>query len=186
MMERVMLGMALLTLSWPTTTATTTLSDECEVTFTAYHSAPLEAKWIEHVSEWQDDVCGHTVDTDIEQWLSAVEEFHKPTSLTHIVTVTPTLPSGAFNDTLSVFTHKQTCTDPTGHSVVKYIHTPIEPTASIVRDPRKCWEQMTEKYTQSKAYLVPMSGQGRQLLNRGHSHTHSHTQSRSFLFDAGK
>ena len=34
---------------------------------------------------------------------------------------------------------------------------PIEPTAAFLRDPRKCWSQMTETWTQSKDYLVPLS-----------------------------
>ena len=156
------------------------LSTQCQVEFVSYQSAPMEAKWIDNVENWQNEVCEHTPDSDIHLWLDNVADFHKPSANTVLETTTAAVPDNAWKGALSSFTHRRSCTISNGKATVTYVHTPIEPTASIVRDPRKCWEQLTETYTQSKAYLVPLSGDGRRALSGELA-----SSSRSFLFDAG-
>ena len=39
----------------------------------------------------------------------------------------------------------------------QFLHVPIEPTMSLARDPRTCWNIWSEDYVQSKAYLLPLS-----------------------------
>ncbi len=115
-------------------------------------------------------------------WLDSVSAFHNHTLPKFIETTDYKHPlQMPWGESLSTFTNKVTCTSSSLQTTVKYIHTPIEPTASIVRDPRKCWEQMTETYTQSKAYLIPLSGPGQPRAAAGCPYS-----PRSFLFDAGK
>lgn len=71
-----------------------------------------------------------------------------------MTTSTADVPAELRATQLSVFTHKLTHFK---SSKVEYVHVPIEPTASIARDPRKCWEPRTERYTQSKDHLLPLT-----------------------------
>jgi hypothetical protein len=72
-----------------------------------------------------------------------------------------------------------------------YVHVPVEPLWGLPRDPRKCWEQMTERYTQSKAYLLyhgfdsaAFGAMGRATLNDA-KEDKLNRRSRAMLFDAG-
>lgn len=76
-----------------------------------------------------------------------------------------------------------------------FLHVPLEPTAAFMRDPRKCWEPMKETWTQSKAYLVPLSlnaaacsaikGELGMCSEEGALHRQQSRRSQSWLFDAG-
>ena len=140
------------------------------VRFVAYTPSMLEQKWIDNVRAWQDDLCSYTSDADIAAWLGAVRHaMLEPTRMLY-VTNSSSVPPELRSMALSAFTYSATLA---GHSV--HVHVPIEPTASIARDPRKCWEPRTERYTQSKDHLLPLSLAS--AVQR--------KSQRAYLFDAG-
>ena len=112
-------------------------------------------------------------------------------------TSTADLPDELRTTQLSAFTYRLT------HAATgkwEFIHVAIEPTASIARDPRKCWEPLTERYTQSKDHLLPLTHAAAFLTTAVQTVAASSTAStlrgiakrkspppppRSILFDAG-
>lgn len=158
-------------------------TDNCHATFVEYHPSTLEQKWLDHIDEWQDTVCEHTPDTDINSWLKATEDFtnHVGAKCLETADQTVTQQQLPWGDFLSTFTYRRTCVSPGNEPMVSFVHIPIEPTASICRDPRKCWSQMTEKYTQSKEYLVALSAQAYQKIPP----VSGSSSPKAFLFDAG-
>ena len=111
-----------------------------DATFVAYTSSVLEQRWLDNVARWQHDVCAHTSNATMKQLLDAVQG-----DVSSVVTRNATM----LHDTLSYFTYAL--------REGQFLHVPIEPTMSLARDPRKCWNIWSENYVQSKAYLLPLS-----------------------------
>ena len=111
-----------------------------DATFVAYTSSVLEQQWLDNVAKWQHDVCAHTSNATMKQLLDAVQG-----DVSSVVTRNATM----LHDTLSYFTYAL--------RDAQFLHVPIEPTMSLARDPRKCWNIWSEDYVQSKAYLLPLS-----------------------------
>ena len=103
-----------------------------------------------------------------------------------------------WNNALSVHTYRRTRHQQPS-PVVDYLHVPIEPTAAMMRDPRKCWSPLKVTYTQSKDYLVPLSlnaaacpairdmhhGGSGACTEAGALHRKATRRSQVWLFDAG-
>lgn len=160
--------------------------DNCHARFVEYHPSTLEQKWLDNVAEWQNEVCENTPDSDILPWLKITEDYNNHIAAKFVETndqavTRQQLPWG---EVLSTFTYRRTCPPPPNsqgqNPTVTFVHIPIEPTASLCRDPRKCWSQMTEKYTQSKEYLIALSAEAFQKIPPLGDAT-----AKSFLFDAG-
>ena len=111
-----------------------------DATFVAYTSSVLEQQWLDNVARWQHDVCAHTSNATVKQLLDAVQG-----DVSSVVIRNATM----LHDTLSYFTYAL--------RDAQFLHAPIEPTMSLARDPRKCWNIWSENYVQSKAYLLPLS-----------------------------
>ena len=153
-------------------------ADVANASFFSYRPSTLEQQWIDHVQEWQDDVCAHTQLEDIAAWLGAVRQaMLEPKRMLHI-TESEAAPLELRSSALSVFTYHAVHV----HRGHVYVHVPIEPTMSIARDPRKCWEPMTERYTQSKDHLLPVTRASALVASLG---AVSATAPRAYLFDAG-
>jgi hypothetical protein len=144
--------------------------------FFAYTSSDLEMQWLSNVERWQKNVCDRMSNASIDQWLRSVR------NATRIVSAS-SAPPPEQRAVLSWLTYQ-----PMG-AQDQYVHVPIEPTAGLARDPRKCWEQMTQKYTQSKEYLLLLSAdlaacQGLGALTPSEV-TRSANHQKRILFDAG-
>ena len=132
---------------------------ECHCRFLHYTSAPLEAKWIDQIREWQNDadICKHISDEEKMQWINATLSLQAAGGLEGkhqiVISASSQAPMAAWGGALSVYTFQRRIKG----GEIDFVHIPIEPTAAFMRDPRKCWEPFTERYTQSKAYLVPLS-----------------------------
>lgn len=169
----------------------------CKTIFIQYTPSQIEKKWIENVEKWQYNVCNHISVDEVNWWLGNVSSsLNDP--LEYILSSPDiAIPKNHFIYIFSYFTYKRTCytnvIEPETNkqsrmSTSQYFHIPIEPTAAIARDPRKCWSPMTETYTQSKAYLLPLSN-----YSASYSATKYFNPSKSlkehnitaFLFDAG-
>jgi hypothetical protein len=167
-----------------------------------------EEKWAKNIDLWQQspDICSHISDVEKQEWINATLSLQAFASSDNgmpqsVVTTTPEAPMAAWGHALSVQTFQRRRK---GRIGVEYVHVPIEPTAAFLRDPRKCWEPKTEKFTQSKDYLAPLSirnaacaagiGDDRLQTRRvgggacdaaDSSRLLSNRASRAFLFDAG-
>lgn len=169
----------------------------CKTVFIQYTSSQLEKKWYQNVDKWQYNVCKHISNHEMNWWLGNISlSMRNPEN--HILnSIDIAIPKNEFDYTLSYFTYKRTCYSHVPDivsnkvhriSTSQYFHIPIEPTAAIARDPRKCWSQMTETYTQSKEYLLPLSN-----ISASYSAMKYFNPSKSFklqnisifLFDAG-
>jgi hypothetical protein len=101
----------------------------------------LEQSWTDNLDHWMGDVCAHTPKSNVSAWLASVRELMDDDAATMaVVTKTTALPKAIIdNRALSAYTYIRTIA-----SRVDFVHVPIEPLASIMRDPRKCWEPHTE------------------------------------------
>jgi hypothetical protein len=106
----------------------------CTTEFHKYNPSPLEQKWIQNVRLWQDDVCSHITNKEIQSWLEAVSYFLKRPNQSVITSNLSIVPTADWSNVLSTFTYRHHC-PLTGD--IKYIHIPVEPTVGLVRDPRK-------------------------------------------------
>ena len=158
------------------------------ISLVAYHSSELEQRWIDNVGAWQTEVCSHTSESDVVNWLGAVHHFWREPRRMMMTTSTADLPSELRATQLSAFTYK--LTHKRGEKD-EYVHVPIEPTASIARDPRKCWEPRSERYTQSKDHLLPVThaaafrSTAGSLATPGRLPDTKPPPPRAILFDAG-
>jgi hypothetical protein len=188
--------------------------DACHCKFYGYTPSPLEAKWTEHIEEWQAeevDVCSFISDDEKKAWINASLTLQRSPTVSNMALVTdsPVPPLAHWDNIMSVYTYARTHIPAATHhgsssssssgggdsgGAVDYLHVPIEPTAAFMRDPRKCWEQMSETYTQSKDYLVPMSMSAAACPAMGDhgscseagAHARQKTRrAQTFLFDAG-
>ena len=118
----------------------------------------------------------------MNDWLEVVSHMVSHPNESAILAKTANIPlRGKWKDVLSVFTYVYRCTVTTD---ILYIHVPVEPTAALARDPRKCWDPLSDKVTQSKAYLLPLSSKSADL-NTLVGLQATIPQRRAFLFDAG-
>ena len=159
----------------------------CHAHFVEYYPSSMEQKWLDHVGEWQESVCVHSKRNDTISWIKTTEAYNNHVGAKYFETAVQTVTQDQlpWGHVLSTFTYRRTCTPtPNLHRkepTVSFVHIPIEPTASICRDPRKCWSQMTERYTQSKDYLVALTGEAFQKIYN----VNGDMTSQAFLFDAG-
>ena len=187
---------------------------KCMTTFMSYKSSPFEEKWEKNVNDWQLKVCEHITNDEMAWWIGNVTTLLNNNDLSSIVTPTAKVPDASWSYVMSVYTYKRQCVHKTDGSVIEdYVHVPIEPTAALARDPRKvcayyfcfsiykfynfyifyskylqCWSPNTEEYTQSKAYLLPLSYNGAEVSAMKSYNPHktaAEQGSKIYLFDAG-
>jgi hypothetical protein len=160
-----------------------------KVVFDRYEPSLEEKKWTENVKSWQNDVCSHISVMDVMySWIDIVKKMNS----------------------LSYDEWRQYMLDPDGHKespILSHFHytihehgkkaipfaIPIEPFVGLLRDPRKCLDVKSENFTESKAYLLPLSAAGFDILhpnNHTHRHdslntSHDHSAHKTHIFDAG-
>ena len=156
-------------------TATSSSAPQASCTFLLYTPSELEQSWADNLERWMGNVCAHISESNVSAWLDSVHQLmDQEAAPMAVATETAALPAAILdNRALSAFTYRRTVA-----SRVDYVHVPIEPLAGVMRDPRKCWQPRTERYTQSKGYLLPLSHQA--ATGAG-----ACPAPRAFLFDAG-
>ena len=124
--------------------------------FVSYRSSWLEQLWLANVTEWQTDSCEHLRRGDAQVWIHTVAQAMASRASTAVMHFSRTaqVPEAVIRSPLSCFTYQ--LASPTAGGA-RYVHVLIEPTAGIVKDPRKCWAPHSVKYSQGKEYLLPLS-----------------------------
>ena len=153
-----------------------------ELIFVEYKPSALELNWSANVRAWQSKVCLHTSDAQIAAWLGAVKHAWLEPRRTLYTSATPAVPAQLLATQLSAFTYRATYA---ASRDVEYVHVAIEPTASIARDPRKCWEPRTWRYTQSKEHLLPLTHAAAYRTRPATPSSSRGARPRAILFDAG-
>ena len=132
--------------------------------FDKYRPCKLEEEWTKNVNRWQDTVCNHISNITIDGWLNAVKvvntwdrksmmrymkEVGSGTDLAHRYINGIEIKQIA--EYLSHMDYKVVRkSDQTDKFVEFFISVPIEPIIGLARDPRKCYNVMSDAYTQSK------------------------------------
>ena len=142
----------------PRAPATEQLACRCE--FQRYIPSALEKRWTANVRSWQArDPC--VSQDNANRWLEQVRtaggaEMNASSSSAVSAAGSHVRQPGAVGydrHILSTMAYTKHC--PGQEAATVYV--PIEPIAGISRDPRKCFTPMSEQYTQSKEYLLPLS-----------------------------
>ena len=125
---------------------------QANIKFSHYESSKYEAEWISNVEHWQKDVCSHLPKEDIENYIANIQEINNMNSSDVFNYIT-----GGYRNYLKYISHYH-------YNVTKYnglnhytIAIPIEGIIGLARDPRKCYNIRSEKFTQSKAFLLQHS-----------------------------
>jgi len=149
-------------------------------TFVAYRPSSFEQLWLDHVREWQHTACSHVGRRNASQWMRSVQRLASSKGEEIHYSDTPTPPPAVTNSPLSSFTYELTRSD----RPARFAHVLIEPTAGIVKDPRKCWDP--HGYGQSKEYLVPLTGTAAATAGLwAQAASGNRRAGRKILFDAG-
>mmetsp|Transcript_9273 Transcript_9273/g.13879 ORF Transcript_9273/g.13879 Transcript_9273/m.13879 type:complete len:341 (+) Transcript_9273:80-1102(+) len=157
------------------------VSAENEILFSHYQPSKTEKLWIDNVDTWEKKVCSHLPSKMIEKYLRSIEEVNSMSDLE----LYNYIHGGyvKFDRHLSHY-HYNITNNTNG---LKYsIAIPIEGIIGLARDPRKCFDVMSENYTQSKAFLLPMRGTLETYLNlNSKTKSKAETSRKNYLFDAG-
>lgn len=154
--------------------------ENIEIRFSHYQSSKTEKLWIDNVQSWQSQVCSHMTDKMIEKYLRSIEQVNTMSSLELFDYI-----HGGYVKYERYLSHYHyNISDKNG---LKYnIAIPIEGIIGLARDPRKCYDVMSENYTQSKAFLLPMRGTLETYLNlNSKTKDKAEKLSKNYLFDAG-
>jgi hypothetical protein len=147
--------------------------------------SPREELWVQNVRDWQADVCKHLPQGEITDLIAAIAELRKNESAMVRISDRREPDLAEWKNLLSAFTYDCSCDD-----AQSFVHVAIEPQVGLNRDNRKCLEPLTERYTQSKAYLLPLSlhggGPGTGSITAAAVHAaHRSRLTQTLLFDAG-
>jgi hypothetical protein len=111
---------------------------KCISTFTSYTSSPFEKLWSENIENWQNSECEHITQPEIAWWIGNATSSFADNAESAVVSDSAVPPHKSWAWMFPVFTYKKLCVHKTdGNIMTEFVHIPIEPTAALVRDPRK-------------------------------------------------
>ena len=111
---------------------------KCLSEFIKYSPSPFELKWINNVNKWQENVCQHITNDEMQWWIGNVSYVMNLQDMSAVTTSAEKPPEMPWSYIFPTFTYRRNCIHKTdGSSKTDYVHIPIEPTAALARDPRK-------------------------------------------------
>lgn len=137
----------------------------CDASFVKYSPSTEELDWIRNVELYQKDVCKHLPNETIVGFIEDIASVNQAHSKQK--------KKSSVSKYISHYIYNITCPDARTRTVA----VPIEGIIGLARDPRKCWDVNNEEFTNSKAYVVPLTKRISTMFgNEG---------GKNILFDAG-
>lgn len=150
--------------------------------FLKYRSGKFEQLWLDNVESWQNDVCTHLPRDIIDSYMSGIRNFNNLDKSSLLAFINNEDQNYTFTDYLSYYDYEY---EDIKRGTLHKVTIPIESMIGLLRDPRKCYDETSGTFVQSKEYFLPINGHLLEFL-RSHERSRKACHApQTFLFDCG-